>query len=41
MEFDGARTNTERARDLLVRETPDDLSQHYPLPRSQSRVARE
>jgi hypothetical protein len=41
VEFDGARTNPERARDLLVGETPDDLSQHHPLPRSQSRVARE
>jgi hypothetical protein len=41
MEFDGARTNAERARDLLVGETPDDLSQHHPLPRSQGRVARE
>jgi hypothetical protein len=41
VEFDGARTNAERARDLLVGETPDDLSQHHALSRSQSRVAQE
>jgi hypothetical protein len=41
VEFDGTWTNAERVRDLLVGETPDDLSQHHALSRSQSRVAQE